>query len=144
MKRRDITTALFNLLVKATAFRTTGKRVKLWKDVPQSERPAMFLMGHGERYEHDPAGLAAPAKRILNYECFVYLDLADPNLNGIDATDDLMDSFEALLAPDNALVNANTLGGLVTRCWIEGDVVKDPGDLDGDGMVIIPIRVLVP
>jgi hypothetical protein len=38
----------------------------------------------------------------------------------------------------------NTLGGLVHHCFISGRIFKDPGDIDDQGMIVIPIKVLVP
>ena len=37
-----------------------------------------------------------------------------------------------------------TLGGLVHHCFIDGKVFKDPGDLDGQALIIVPITVLAP
>ncbi len=31
-----------------------------------------------------------------------------------------------------------TLGGLVSNCYIGGKIMKDRGDLDGDGIAVIP------
>jgi hypothetical protein len=36
------------------------------------------------------------------------------------------------------------LGGLVTHCWIEGRIEIHPGDLDGQAIAVVPIRMLVP
>ena len=40
-------------------------------------------------------------------------------------------AIDAALAP-SALTGLQTLGGLVSHCWIEGKLMKDAGDLDGD------------
>ena len=37
-----------------------------------------------------------------------------------------------------------TLGGLVHHCYIDGSVFKDPGDIDAQAMMVIPILMLVP
>ena len=39
---------------------------------------------------------------------------------------------------------AQTLGGLVHKCWIEGRIQKFQGDLDGQTLIVVPIRILVP
>jgi hypothetical protein len=38
--------------------------------------------------------------------------------------------------------NWQTFGGLVSHVWIDGKVMKDPGDLDGDGIEVIPVKIL--
>jgi hypothetical protein len=35
-----------------------------------------------------------------------------------------------------------TLGGLVSHCWIDGKIMKDSGDIDGDGIAVIPVKIL--
>ena len=44
---------------------------------------------------------------------------------------------------DNAL-GRNTLNGAAYRCGIQGKPLKDPGDLDGDGLLVVPIRLVLP
>jgi hypothetical protein len=39
---------------------------------------------------------------------------------------------------------AQTLGGLVHKCWIEGRIQKFQGDLDGQTLIVVPIKVLAP
>lgn len=41
-----------------------------------------------------------------------------------------------------SVTRKQTLGGLVPHCWIDGKVMKDPGDLDGDGIAVIPLKIL--
>jgi len=52
----------------------------------------------------------------------------------------ILDALEAALNPANGA--RQTLGGLVSHCRIEGAVLKDPGDLDGDGLLWVPIKIL--
>jgi len=37
-----------------------------------------------------------------------------------------------------------SLGGMVDHCWVEGETLKDPGDLDGQGLIIVPLNILLP
>ena len=39
---------------------------------------------------------------------------------------------------------AQSLGGLVHKCWIEGRIQKFQGDLDGQTLIVVPIKILVP
>jgi hypothetical protein len=48
-----------------------------------------------------------------------------------------------VLAPTGR-AETQTLGGLVSHCWIEGRIEMDSGDNDGQAKAIIPIRILVP
>jgi hypothetical protein len=33
-------------------------------------------------------------------------------------------------------------GSEVSHVWIDGKVMKDPGDIDGDGIAVIPLKIL--
>ena len=58
----------------------------------------------------------------------------------------ILDAVLSVLAPAGADIpnNRNTLGGLAYRVWVEGKVLKDPGDLDGQGILVVPVKVLLP
>jgi len=51
---------------------------------------------------------------------------------------------QASLKPSPATLGRQTLGGLVSNCYIDGKIMKDPGDLDGDGIAVIPVKILAP
>ena len=42
------------------------------------------------------------------------------------------------------MTNKFTLGGRVDRCWIDGIITKIDGAIDGQGMIVVPISILVP
>ena len=58
------------------------------------------------------------------------------------ALNGLLDAVEAALNPFP--LEAQTLGGLVTHCWIDGSTDYHPGDLDGQAIAVVPVKVLVP
>jgi hypothetical protein len=49
---------------------------------------------------------------------------------------------DAALKPGPAAGGRQTLGGLVSHCYIDGKIMKDPGDIDGDGVAVIPVKIL--
>ena len=121
-----------------------SRRLKLWSDVPPAMRPACFLFeGGAETYEHVANG--AP-KRSLDLRLFIYVDAHDPSAIGALALNTIMDALDLALAPAGADVvsGRTTLGGTAYRASIEGKPLKDPGDLDGDGLLVVPIRIVLP
>ena len=121
-----------------------SRRLKLWSDVPSSMRPACFLFEGGvETYDH--AGGGAP-KRSLDVRLFIYVDAHDPGLLGAVALNTIMDALDEALTPAGAdgVLGRDTLGGAAYRCSIQGKPLKDPGDLDGDGLLVVPIRIVLP
>ncbi|MGC1557095.1 MAG: hypothetical protein WA745_06095 [Methylovirgula sp.] len=56
---------------------------------------------------------------------------------------DALDSAFALSGPDLAF-GRNTLSGAAYSCRIDGKVLKDPGDLDGDALLVVPVKITLP
>ena len=140
--REAIYAALFALVAGSAGFKTTGRRLKLWSDVNASDKPALFLAQRGQTYVQGSE--ATPQKVTLKADLFVYTNVGkDPKAVPARQLNDLVDAVDAALAGD-VVTGRQTLGGLVAHCWIEGEVMIDPGDLDGDGLAVIPVRILIP
>jgi hypothetical protein len=137
--REHIMQALFTLLTAGNAYPTAGRRLVLWTKV--AEQPALFLRHVGDTYPTRPTGI--PAKVQMDCEAWIYSRAGgNPAVIPETALNSLLDGVETALKPDPAA--AQTLGGLVQHCWIEGRVEIHPGDLDGQAIAVVPIRLLVP
>lgn len=119
---------------------TVPAKLRLWADVPPDQQPAVFLVTHKETDEYRNLGLLR--RRLeLGIWCYTRSD----NSPGGAQLDLLMQAFEAaFIKPDDYSTNSNTLGGLVYWCRIEGKVFKDPGDLDSQTLLIVPLVVEMP
>ena len=107
-------------------------------------RPACFLHEGGAETYAEAAG-AAP-KCSLTLRLFVYADAHDPGTPGATMLNVIMDALDVALAPTgaDAALGRLTLAGTAWRCGIEGKVLKDPGDLDGDALLVVPLTVVLP
>ncbi len=58
----------------------------------------------------------------------------------------MLDALDATLEPAGADVALGrlTLGGTAYSCAVAGRPLKDPGDLDGDGLLVVPIQIILP
>ena len=143
--REPAVTALLARLAAAYPWAAPpSRRLKLWSDVPAAMRPACFLHEGGtETYAE--AASSAP-KRTLALRLFVYADAHDPGRPGAAALNAIMDALDVALAPGaaDAALGRCTLAGTAWRCGIEGRVLKDPGDLDGDALLVVPITIVLP
>jgi hypothetical protein len=143
--REQVSIALFELLKTAYDFKSSWRRMKMWDQLnSSSEQPALVLIEIPEN--HRKQNLITPAVRTLSYDAYVFIsDGLNQQTTPISTLNDIIDAIDptsgGVLKPSNAN-GKQTLGGLVTDCYIEGEVVKVPGDLDGKGVAIIPIRVL--
>jgi hypothetical protein len=143
--REAIMSALFALvsgpiLSSQSPFVTSSRRMRLWGDVPSGEKPALFMREIGDEYKGAERGL--PPGVYMGVELYIYIDAGkDQSVDPISVLNPLIDAVEAALkgSPVNG---RQTLGGLVFHTWIEGKIMKDPGDLDGDGVAVIPVKIL--
>jgi hypothetical protein len=142
MNREAIMTALFALVSASSAYVTKSRRLKLWTELGTGDKPAIFMAERGDTYTRESE--AVPEVVTIDVQLFIYTDAGkDQSIVPASVLNPLIDAVDAALAP-SALTGLQTLGGLVSHCWIEGKIMKDPGDLDGDGVAVIPIKILLP
>lgn len=127
-------------------FKTVTRRIKLFNEVDATAQPWCGQAEHGLQ-EAQVTGM--PYKTILEANWFVLQCVAkDDKAIGAILNNLIMKGVRDALKPKPAdpgfADKRNTLGGLVYHCFISGRVFKDPGDLDGQGLMIIPIKLLVP
>lgn len=127
-------------------FKTRTRRIKLFSDVTDKEQPWLGQAEHGETIAK---GTRTPYRRTLSANWMVY-HVAGKQPNSVPSIRNnlILDALEAAIAPrvvdPGYFDQRNTLSGLVHHCYIEGEVFKDPGDIDNQGMLVVPIKVLVP
>ena len=142
--REAIWSALFAKLQTVSGIVTFSRRLKLWSDVAIADQPALFLT---ERYEDVNVAPHMAVNRpglnslsVITADCYLYANTdTDPSIAPSTILNPLVDAVFAALAPDNVVSNKQTLGGLVSHCWIEGRITTDEGVLHPQGVVIIPI-----
>ncbi len=108
-----------------------------------SEQPALF---QAQKHESAHRARGQPPKWTLALEIYVYAQAPDDVPSPSTVLNPLLDALEAALAPSgqDVATNVQTLGGLVSHCWISGTVVTDEGVLGGQAVAIIPIEIVVP
>ena len=124
----------------ASTWNTVSNKLRLWADVDASQQPAAFLVTHREVDEYRNLGLLR--RRLeLGIWCYSRSDSSP----GQPQLDTMLEAFEAaFIKPDNFSTNCNTLGGLVYWVRIEGKIFKDPGDIDSQTMLIVPLVCEMP
>lgn len=140
--REQVYGALFALAQTVnwgSTFAYTSRRVRLWDDIPSV--PALC---QGEHAETVTQATRLPARRTLTAEWYIYHRAGkDPNAIPATLNNQILDAVEAALAPAPGF-ETQTLGGLVHHCWIDGNILKVPGDIDGDALMVVPIHILWP
>ena len=144
MSREAAFSALFATLSGAYPWGMASRRLRLWSEIPAAMRPALFQLEAGpETYQW--SSLATP-RSTLEAKLFLYFDARDlltPGASAINAALDAIDAALALRAGDLA-AGRQTLGGAVYDCKIAGVPVRDTGDIDGDGLAVVSVRLVLP
>ena len=144
LQRDPIFQALFALAQAAswgepaTGFAYASRRVRLFDDLPAT--PALCQAEHEEEVEQ---AAGQPPRRILSADWIVHHSTGDPDAVPASTNNMILDALDAALESDTP-DGCCTLGGLVAHAWIEGKVSKDPGDLDGRALMVLPVKLLVP
>lgn len=141
--REQVASALFTLLKTSHSYPTSSRRFKTWSDIPAVQKPALYMVEHEE--EHVRGKQLVPAIRTLMVDVYLFISTGmDKNSVPIITLNNLIDAIDpvsgGVLKP--GFNGKQTLGGLATDCYIEGKITKVPGDIDGQGVAIIPIKVI--
>ena len=142
--REQVTVALFTLLQTAAAFNTASRRFQTFDEIATVDKPALYLVCHKET--HVKGKNMTPAVRTLEYDVYIFIDKGlDPNVLPDTTLGNLIDAIDpetgGVLAPGGGSLQ-QTLGGLVTNVYVDGEVIRVPGDIDGQGVAIIPLKVV--
>jgi len=140
MSRETVYAALFAKLSTVPGFVTRSRRLKHWDDVPGAQQPALFMGQKNERVE--PRGPGMPRVLGMTALIYVYAKSSDQTTSPSIKLNGLVDAVEAALAPDPS--GKQTLGGLVSHCWVSGNILEDEGVLGDQAVAIIPVHILVP
>lgn len=137
----EVATANATAASFTTGFRTAGRRLVLWTQV--TEQPALFLRNIADEYPSRHAR-ELPSAPTLECEAWLYSNAGrDPDLAPGIGLNNLIDAVKAALDPVPGC--PQTLGlATVQHCWIEGRIDMHPGDLDGQAIAVIPIKIVAP
>jgi len=127
-------------------FLTKSRRVRLFADVPSNQQPACF---QAEWATDEQQVTNQPYKTTLMANWVIFQCIGkDKKAIGAIENNLIIGGCRKALAPlpsDPGFPDRrNTLNGLVHHCFISGRIFKDPGDIDDQGMIVIPIKLLVP
>jgi hypothetical protein len=139
MIREPIYAALFTLVAGAASFVTISRRLRHWSDIGAAEQPALFMIQKSENAEERRP---LPVKWRASVDLYLYAQAPDELTSPATVLNPLLDAVEAALAPD-PVGHVQTLGGLVSHCWIAGRIQTDEGVLGGQAVAIVPVEILV-
>jgi hypothetical protein len=142
VNREAIYTALFALVTDAASFATTSRRLRHWTDVPAAEQPALFQV---QKSELAKTKRGQPSEWTLAVDLYLYCQAPDDATAPSTVLNPLIDAIAAALAPQglDLAANVQTLGGLVSHCWLAGKIETDEGALGGQAVAIVPVEIIL-
>ena len=135
MNREAIYSAIW-ALAPVNQFVTYSRRLKPYDALKPAQYPALFQAQSDEQVKR-MANMPPAIDGQVNWWLYAYTDPAGTK-SPAEIINPLVDACENALAATEGY--AQTLGGLVSQCWIEGTIKTDEGLLDNYSVAVIPIR----
>lgn len=141
MSRNAIYDALLALGASITgsfgSIQESGRRIKQWDKV---QKPALFQV---EQLDDVKSNLGTLQRRTLKVTWMIYHDAGrNQSIEPARTSADIIDAIERVMP--NIAGSYQTLGGLVYAAWVDGQIRKFEGDIDGQTIIAVPISVLIP
>ena len=146
--RNQVFSALFNLLLTlpsptGQSWGLTSQMVQHWEDVPPGNQPALFLHRTVQISSQQHAyGVSKQEWRSLVWIYYRVDGYKTANWYPDQLTDQFLDSMEQLFLPSPS-GKPQTLGGLVTTVFIDGQATFDSGILDGQAVIVVPLSLFI-
>lgn len=143
--REEVWQALFALLktIGPIMFTTYDRRVLPAPEFKPGDQPALLLCELGDEVQRQQV----LSKQTWHGMIIGYAIKPSKATPGITIINPMIDAVMNVLNADpTSGTLQQTLGGLVSECWVEGEIIKNTGDTNEDGQAVfsIPIRILVP
>jgi hypothetical protein len=134
----DLTSDLAWSPAGALAYRS--RRVKTFEDLPA--QPALC---QAETDETVAQVTSQQAVTTLGASWLIYHQAGqDEASTPATTTNAILKAVRRLFVDPTDPAFAQTLEGRVHKCWIEGRIAKFQGDLDGQTLIVVPIKILIP
>jgi hypothetical protein len=144
MKREPIYQALFNLLKQTDGIVTATRGVpRMGIEQDRANLPALFMIQRKEEPQRTAKGL--PPKWRLSVDVIVMAATGDSRTSiAMSKINPLLDQIDAALDPQPGGLFDNTLGGLVSHCYLTGTTQIAEGLDSTLSAVVMEIEIVVP
>lgn len=146
--RQQVFNALFALLKTlpppqgSNAWNTFTQEIRDWDAYTTVQQPVMTLARGAQNFSLKAVGTTKFHWKVALLIYFRTDGFQTTSTYPDEITDPILDSIEQLFTPQ--MINQYfTLGGLVQNCWIDGNIYSDPGIVDGQGVILVPISIIV-
>lgn len=139
MNREAIYAALFAKVSALSGIVSSSRILLHYNDVPARDQPSIYQTQISETPIQQKG---MPAKWSLKVQLHLYVNRGgDHTIIPSQVINTMIDNLETVLKPD--ISGFQTLGGLVSHCWISGTIITSEGLLGDQEVAIVPIDILV-
>jgi hypothetical protein len=145
--RTAVFQAVYNLLANAYPWSSAQRRLVVPNNIAPGDQPALVVVYIGDAQSQGQAFQAIRKEYRLAAGVYIRADSEEPPYVS-DTICEILDAIDIAFEktnPDGSekpLGQQQTLGGLVTNCWIDGEVFVDNEALQQQCVVGIPIRAV--
>ena len=129
-----------NITLSAAKFApgSIARKGAVWSKTPPANQPAMYLIQVSEQASQVAA--IALTRWTLDFTLEIYAT-ADASSAAVPDTliNGILDGIDLTLQPKPPY-ERQTLGGIVTNCWIDGEIIIGTGQIDTQLMMLVPVR----
>jgi hypothetical protein len=141
--REPVCEAVFAIFSAAYPWNNTpSRRLRMWDQVPPEERPAYFQFERGAETFDWKSNLVSPKRTFEIWE-FFYIAASDENPGAPQVTA-ILDAIDWAMRPPVGPLGRLTLGGIAFQARIKSVPIKEPGDLNGTGIVVAQVEIVLP
>ena len=147
--RSQIYNALFNYLKNVPApsgiaWKTFSQTVMQWDQVPPANQPALIMQRMLENFTQKMAnGVTKLHFHVLIWIYFRTDGFKTSSTYPDQYIDPVKDSIAQLFQTNPPMSTRLTLGGVCYHCWIDGTIASEAGVNDNQGVLCVPISILV-
>lgn len=115
-----------------------------WEDLAGTDvqQPIIYIVQTKNKYSQDKG---SPQLRTLSCDLVLYAkrgsELTDI-ATGVGQLSAILDAIDVALKPDPT-TGTNTLGGLVSHCWVTGEATIYEGTLGDQMIAVLPVEILL-
>jgi len=129
-------------IVPFGAVKTVTRVWQSWEQVAQIAQPAIVIVEPREK-ETARRGQQPSLSLQTLLVCYIQCDPKDTVNPPNTRVNSFLKAIRTALLPQGSdiALNAQTLGGLVSNAFIDGEIVKDAGILDDQGSLMVPVSL---
>lgn len=126
---------------KYGGFKIVSRRFKTPDQVSVNQTPSLYIL-QGPISNIRRGGV--PNMQTISLWLFIYTNPEPTDVLPSTTLNNAVTAVNAILVNPLFPLQEQTLNGLVSNCWVDGEIIYDSGEVQPPGLAVMPLKVLVP